>query len=104
MRSVVALTRPAINLASSFEAYPQYTVYKISKHAGTGPRDYCLPDLRGEYQGDDGGIDLDETIADFSLSAELNTKEIEFMREKEIPSMSPPSSSREISPQASIYM
>jgi signal recognition particle receptor subunit beta len=46
MRSVVALTRPAINLASSFEAYPQYTVYKISKHAGTGPRDYCLPDLK----------------------------------------------------------
>ena len=46
MRSVVALTRPAINVASSFEAYPQYRVYKISKHAGPGKREYCLPDLK----------------------------------------------------------
>tara|TARA_R110002020_G_scaffold117591_1_gene268899 strand:- start:1788 stop:2618 length:831 start_codon:yes stop_codon:yes gene_type:complete len=45
MRSIVALTRPAINVASSFEVYPQYTVYKISKHAGSGKREYCLPVL-----------------------------------------------------------
>ena len=45
MKNIVALTKAAVRVAEAFENFPQYRVYKLSKHVSPGKRSYRMPAL-----------------------------------------------------------
>ena len=58
MKTVVALGAPAARVASAFEEYSQYTVYKISKLAQDGARSLHLPPATSAEEYDANGVDM----------------------------------------------
>jgi len=42
MKNIIGLGRAGVNIATTFEQYPQYTTYKISKFVEKGPRTFNL--------------------------------------------------------------